>query len=29
MYETLADYFNQDYSEYCENIISSWFGGEE
>ncbi len=25
MYETLADYFNQDYSEYCEDIISSWF----
>ena len=29
MYETLTDYFNQDYSEYCENIISSWFGEEE
>ena len=29
MYETLAGYFNQDYSEYCENIISSWFGDEE
>lgn len=29
MYETLADYFNQDYSEYCENIISSWFSDEE
>lgn len=29
MYETLANYFNQDYSEYCENIISSWFGEEE
>ena len=28
MYETLADYFNQDYSEYCENIISSWFNDE-
>lgn len=28
MYETLADYFNQDYSDYCEDIISSWFNEE-
>lgn len=29
MYETLADYFNEDYSNYCENIVSSWFNVEE
>ena len=29
MYETLANYFNQDYSDYCEDIISSWFNGGE
>lgn len=28
MYETLADYFNQDYRNYCEDIISSWFNEE-
>lgn len=25
MYEALADYFNDDYAKYCEDIISTWF----
>lgn len=25
MYEALTDYFRQDYDDYCENIVSSWF----
>lgn len=27
MYEALADYYNQAYNAYCDDIISSWFVG--
>ena len=27
MYEALANYYNQDYNSYCDDIISSWFVG--
>lgn len=29
MYETLTDYYNETYDDYCEDIISSWFNTEE
>ena len=28
MYEALADYYNQDYDDYCDAIVSSWFNEE-
>lgn len=27
MYEALANYYNQAYAGYCDDIISSWFVG--
>ena len=28
MYEALANYYNQAYAGYCDDIISTWFGDE-
>ena len=28
MYEALANYYNQAYTGYCDDIISTWFGDE-
>ena len=27
--EKLAEYFNQGYNNYCDDIISTWFAGDE
>lgn len=27
--EKLAEYFNQDYNNYCDCIASNWFAGDE
>ena len=28
MYEKLAEYFSDDYDQYCEKIIDNWISGE-
>ena len=29
VYEKLAEYFNQEYNDYCDYIASNWFAGDE
>ena len=29
MYEALADYYSDDYDNYCDNVIATWYDEED